>query len=171
MAAMQVFVKALTGKTTVLYGVRTTQIKTITLDVEASDTILTVKAKIQEQEDITPNEQILIFAGQVLENDRTLSYYNVQNESTLHLNRERDDMQLNGTTHDGQTITVGDIMAPDTIAVIKIRIQEQAGIPTNQQILIFAQLDLQDEYSLADYNIQNGATIFQLLRLVAHRSL
>jgi len=39
MAAMQIFVKAMTGKTTVLYGVRAAQIKTITLDVEASDTI------------------------------------------------------------------------------------------------------------------------------------
>ena len=47
MAAMQIFVKALTGKTAILHGVRTTQILTITLDVRTSDTILSAKAKIQ----------------------------------------------------------------------------------------------------------------------------
>ena len=133
--------------------VRTFHGETFSLDVQVSDTVETVKRKIQEKEGIPCDQQILDFSGIELEHGQTLSDYNIEQGSSILMVYKL--KLIVKSQKSGKTITL-ESKASATIVSIKAKISAETGFPPDMQILMFEEKQLADGRTLRDYNIRFG---------------
>ena len=135
----------------------------MTLELELSNSVENMRTKLREKQGIPPCLR-LIFAGKQLEDCRTLSDYNIQKESTLHLIlRLCGGMQIFVETLTGKTICIAVRSPNDTIKNVKIRIQDEEGIPVDRQHLIFNEKEIDDGRSLFDFISRGESITFRLV--------
>ena len=136
----------------------------ISLAVEPSDSIEKVKAKIQNKAGIPSEEQHLSFGHKDLDDACTISDYNIQEGSILHLDRHsRGSMHIYVKMQNGKTITL--VVQPNSsIYKVKLKIQDEEGIPPDQQRLMYILKELEDGRTLDDYNIHDESTLYLTVR-------
>lgn len=140
----------------------------ISLRVSPSDTIDKVKTMIFNKKGIPLASQELMLLGNLLEDGNTLEHYSIVGGNTIYLTRLKYDkkagMGIFIKSLCGKTITLV-VQSSDIISDVKTQLQELEGLPIDEQRLIFEGKQLLDEWTLSDYNIQQGSTLHLVRRL------
>eukprot|EP01083_Nonionella_stella_P051368 136362_1 len=155
-----------------LLYIKTLTGKIISVVFKATDTIQHVKQTVEDQEGIPPQQQRLIFAGKMLDDDRTLDKYNIQAGCTVHLilrlrDGPEDDMEAEAYNKqaifirflDGTSLELDDFDSLNIIRDIKYLIEHKKKIAINRQYLIFGGNGLENDKTLKEYNIVPGCTL------------
>jgi len=139
---------------------------TIYVEVKLSDTVEELKKKIHEKINIPPEQQRLIFNGDQLDDDQELSYYNIKNESMIHLIIcLSSSINVQVKCPSGKIITLK-AEPSDKIKDLKSKIEEKENIPSDHQCLIIDGDQLEDDRKISDYNIKNKS----MLQLISNYS-
>ena len=143
----------------------------ITLAVDPNDSIANLKSMIKVKKGFPVDEQRIVYNGRNLEDDRTVSEYNIQDKSTLNLVL-RVPRRHNGHNRMGVSVTILTearvpvatdtltVRPTDSILEVKLKIRDLTGVPPHKQILNFADRELENTRTISDYNIRNDSVIY-----------
>lgn len=127
-----------------------------------------MKCKINDKEGVYPDQQLLFFHAEKLEDDRTLDGYGIELESTLHLlyriNYPYRVWVYCPIINHRNSYLVLDLEETDTIEIVKRKIEEQTDIPPDQQNLMFKKKCLEDGCTITDYDIQKDSVLVLVRR-------
>ena len=123
---MQIFVQTLSGKT-------------ITLEVDGSDTVENTKRKIEAKDGLPAHYQSLVYSGREMHNDKTLQEYHIGKASTLRMYlclSATSEIEVCVNTPSGKVISIK-VGRQDSVEAVKTAVQGKLGIPLDQQRLFF----------------------------------
>lgn len=129
----------------------------VTLEVNATDSILELKREIQDVTGVPLKKQCLSFAGIELENERTIFAYNIQNKSSINLVVKIKVYLVTPLSQEKMTLV---LKPKDNIGSIKDKIYAQTKIPSHRQVLKFNDEELDDVHTLKYYNIESKSKLF-----------
>jgi ubiquitin C len=146
--------------------------KLLSLDVEPTDTVQELKAKIKKHESQIEIDKLnLIFVGIRLDNSRDLASYNVREDSTLYLfSKFETSIRINVNIIEKNKKIRLSIEESDFIETLKEKIFQTEKIPINQQKLLFTDKELNNKKRLSEYNIKAEAELTLILEKIVHKS-
>lgn len=145
--------------------------KLLSLDVEPTDTVQDLKAKIKKHESKIEMDKLnLIFIGRRLENNRDLAYYKIRQDSILYLfSKFETAIRVNVNIIDKKQIRMS-IEENDLIGTLKEKIFQSEKIPVSQQKIVFSGKELENKKRLSEYKIKQDSELTLVIDKTAVKS-